>query len=378
MYESIKSFITPKRNEDLILASELQRSNPPTLWLLGKTGSGKSSLIHAITGSTLVEIGNGFQPCTRTASIYDFPYDKPILRFLDTRGLAEAGYDPTSDIEQFTTGQQSDEYSHGIAQAIIVVVKLEDPEQSALISALKKIKRSSKFKQIITVLTAVKQVTEKERERLVSYHKSQLGSVLGNQLTTVEVDFETDDNAVYNLDSLIDAISHYLPIIKLMMNKGDHSNVEESNFNKLENEVLWYCASASATDVIPAVGLVTVPTIQAKMLHSLAQQYGIDWNKRTFAELIGTLGGSFGLQYSLKLGARQLTKFIPGYGQTVGAVTAATMSFATTYGLGRAACYYFYHKSQNEAVSAQEMQAVYKTAMMKTRAMKRKDGEQNE
>ena len=35
------------------------------------------------------------------------------------------------------------------------------------------------------------------------------------------------------------------------------------NFNQLKNEVLWYAGSASASDLIPAVGLVSVPAIQA-------------------------------------------------------------------------------------------------------------------
>src|ERR1700751_3957566 len=60
----------------------------PVIWLLGKTQSGKSSLIRALTGSTDAEIGNGFRPCTRTARMYSFPNEEECLvRFLDTRGL---------------------------------------------------------------------------------------------------------------------------------------------------------------------------------------------------------------------------------------------------------------------------------------------------
>ena len=44
----------------------------PVVWLLGKTGAGKSSLVRALTEQSDAEIGNGFQPCTRTARRYDF------------------------------------------------------------------------------------------------------------------------------------------------------------------------------------------------------------------------------------------------------------------------------------------------------------------
>ncbi|WP_295891125.1 GTPase [uncultured Vibrio sp.] len=369
MYESIKAFINPKQNADLTLSEDVQKVNLPTLWLLGKTGAGKSSLIQALTGRSSIEIGNGFQPCTKTAATYDFPADKPILRFLDTRGLAEAGYDPSDDIEQFILGQSSDTSPVQVGQALVVVIKLDDPEQSALLSVLKQIKSSGKVRHVIAVVTAVKQASTDERKRLISYHESQLNMALGSKVNVVDVDFAMADGTAYNVKGLIEALSAHLPIIHLMTLNKEHVSIEERNFKTLENEVLWYSGSASASDLIPAVGLVSVPAIQAKMLHSLAQQYGIDWDKRVFAEFIGTLGGSFGLQYGLKLGARQLTKLIPGYGQTVGAVTAATMSFATTYALGRAASYYFYHKGREEPVSNEAMQTVYKTAMTKSSAV---------
>ena len=67
---------------------------PPVIWLLGKAQSGKTSLVHAMTGSSRAEIGGGFRPCTRTAQIYSFPNEEEcFLRFLDTRGLGEAGHD---------------------------------------------------------------------------------------------------------------------------------------------------------------------------------------------------------------------------------------------------------------------------------------------
>src|SRR6266566_4850290 len=64
------------------------------VWLLGKTGAGKTAIIAALTGDARAEIGLGFEPCTRTAAFYDVPREAPLLRFLDTRGVGEAGYDP--------------------------------------------------------------------------------------------------------------------------------------------------------------------------------------------------------------------------------------------------------------------------------------------
>lgn len=355
MFDAIKDFINPGKNPDLSSAHEYQNSHLPTLWMLGKTGAGKSSLIQALTGLTSVEVGNGFAPCTMTSSSYDFPQDKPVLRFLDTRGLGEAEYDPTDDIRVCA------EKGH----ALLVVAKVDEPEQSSVLEALKQIRKQSDIKHVLVIHSAVNQVEKEDRARMMSHNQAQFEKAWGKRLPSIDVDFECDSENYFHLDEMINALTEMLPIVGLMVRDKEFSSFEEENFDKLENEVLWYSGSASASDLVPAVGLVSVPAIQAKMLHSLANQYGVEWNKRTFSELIGTLGTSFGVQYGVKLGARQLVKLIPGFGQTVGAVAAAAISFATTYGLGRAACYYFYHKSKGETVSSETMQQLYKDAFKK-------------
>ncbi|PKG38340.1 YcjF family protein [Psychromonas sp. Urea-02u-13] len=358
MFEQIKEFINPSKNPDLTQAHEFQRQHLPTLWLLGKTGAGKSSFIQAVTGLSSVEVGNGFEPCTMTAQAYEFPQDKPVMRFLDTRGLGEADYNPAQDLKEI--GESGN--------AIVVVMKADEPEQSAVLKALKQIKKNKQIKHLLLIHSAVLLSEVNERARQVAFNENQVYEVWGKDLQSVSVDFEQDDGRVYNYDLLLSELTNILPVINLLVEDKEHATVESENFDKMQNEVLWYAGSASASDLIPGVGLVSVPAIQAKMLHGLANQYGVEWNKRTFSELIGTLGSGFALQYSVKLGARQLIKLIPVYGQTVGAVTAAAMSFGTTYGLGRTACYYFYHKSKGEAVSDQAMQELYKNSLKKGKA----------
>ncbi len=358
MLDKIKAFINPAENPDLTRAHEYQRQHLPTLWLLGKTGAGKSSLVQAVTGESEAQIGNGFEPCTINSASYDYPSEQPIIRFLDSRGLGEAGYDPNDDLEFLS------ETSH----ALVVVMKLGEVEQSAVLEALKLVRKQKKIQHMLLVHTAVLEYAPTERQRLVTHQIEQVTKCWGKGLNHVEVDFCTQDDEIYNEALLFDALSALLPVVSLMVDKGEHSDLEEQNFARLEKEVLWFSGSAAASDLIPAVGLVSVPAIQGKMLHSLANQYGVEWNKRAFGELAGALGSSVAIQYSVKLASRQIVKLIPGYGQTVGAITAAAMSFGTTYGLGRAACYYFYSKSKGEDVSPDKMQAIYREALKKGKA----------
>lgn len=99
--DGLKDFlVNPVSDEKIKKASEVNIEAVPKIMLLGKTGSGKSSLVKEMTGSD-VEIGLGFKPCTMSLSEYAFPSeDKPLLKFIDTRGVGEAGFEHEESIEK--------------------------------------------------------------------------------------------------------------------------------------------------------------------------------------------------------------------------------------------------------------------------------------
>lgn len=367
MRNRLKKIFNPEKDPKIQASFEAQKQNLPTLWLLGKTGAGKSSLIQFLTqgsDSSPLEIGNGFMPCTKTAQAYDFPQDMPLFRFLDTRGLGEADYDPTEDIAA----------CQGQSHALIVLAKADEMDQSPVIAALKKIKKSKQIKQVFVVHTGLLMQSEDAGKRGANYHQEAFEKAWGDTLESVELDFLLPAPDGYQTDQLIDKLMAFLPIVGMALQENEDSTQEEASFSKHEKEILWYAGSASASDLVPAVGLVSVPAIQGKMLHSLANYYGIEWDKKAFSKFAATLGTSFGLQYGVKLGMRQLVKFIPVYGQSIGAVTAAVMSFATTYGLGRAGCYYFYQLQKGDPVTQEDLEQIYQEAFL--RAKKLKDAQQ--
>ena len=347
-------FFNPSANSDIEPASAYKNLHVPVLWLLGKTGSGKSSLIHAVTNDDSVKIGNGFRPCTLTACSYDFPQEKPLFRFLDTRGLAEASYDASADI---TACQDR---SH----ALVIVAKAEDPEQSSVLNALQQIRKSGDVAQLLLVHTGVELIVDlHERQQCIAHNQEQVEKTWGSTVEAVAVDFELEDGSTVGVDVLKTKLAELLPIIAQISDDKAYASLEERNFYQVKKEVLWYSAAAGASDAVPAVGLVSVPAIQGKMLHSLANQYEVKWNSRTLSEFAGALGAGFGVQYASRLGIRQLVKFIPVYGQTVGSASAAAISFGSTYAIGRTACMYLFYKSKGDAVPKDELQAVYKKAL---------------
>src|SRR4051812_49494677 len=52
-------------------ARQRAQATAPVVWLLGKTGAGKTAIVSTLTGDPRAVVGAGFEPCTRTASFYD-------------------------------------------------------------------------------------------------------------------------------------------------------------------------------------------------------------------------------------------------------------------------------------------------------------------
>lgn len=139
--------------------TRLARGIAPVVWLLGKTGAGKSSIIASLTGATHAEVGDGFRPCTLRTKIYDLPQDAPLVRFLDTRGLEEPGYDPEEDIN----------FCRSRAHLVIVVMKAADASQAGVLSTIQKIRKAQPTWPVIVVQTGLHNVYPRGGDHPVDY-----------------------------------------------------------------------------------------------------------------------------------------------------------------------------------------------------------------
>lgn len=353
--------INPPSDKELKRASELAISAIPVIWLIGKTGAGKSTIVQSLTGNSQAEVGNGFRPCTKTSSAYEYPADQPILRFLDTRGLGEVGYDPEEDIQ--TLGEQS--------HAILIVARVRDAEQHYVIEALKQIRKSDAAfhaDQILVVHTGASEISdERDRQRAINVNQAQFEKAWGKSLGSCQFDASSNEIGSVSVDELANDLKEKLraivPALQLWLQDKSHQDAEQTNYDRLSAQVLSYAGVAAATDAIPLAGLITVPATQGKMLHSLAQQYDVSWDSRMFSEFIGALGVGFGVAYMSSLAARQLVKIIPVFGPFIGGAAAASISFASTYALGRAACYYLYYFKTGKELQPGLLKQVYEKAM---------------
>ncbi|MFD1344101.1 YcjF family protein [Litorisediminicola beolgyonensis] len=326
----------------------------PVVWLLGKTGAGKSSLVRALTEQTQAEIGDGFRPCTRSATSYDFPADEPLLRFLDTRGLGEAGYDAEEDLKA----------CRGRSHVVLVVCRLDDPVQGMVADALADVARHEPETRAILVLTGADLVPDddarqRSRRQIEAMMRKAAGRTLPSGVLDLAPETSRDVDGVRELRArLLDT----LPAVGLLLARDEAATQEEKAFQSVRRRVLFYAGLAGTTDVAPILGAVSVPATQLAMLRELGQHYGVDWERSTTAAFFGALGLSAGTRFAASYGLRQLAKLIPVYGQTIGAAAAGSISFATTYALGRAAAFFLHARSTGRAPKEAELRDVYARA----------------
>lgn len=310
----------------------------PVLWLLGKTGAGKTSVVRALTGAGAV--GNGFAPGTRDAAFYDFPATEPAVRFLDTRGLGEAGHDAAKDLE----------IAQGLATAALVVLRYDDPVQEPVAEAVRGLKIP-----VLLVFTGADLVPDAGARERVRAH---MRKAIGRDLPFVSLALPPE-GVVSGIEALLDALDSFMPRATAALRRAD----EAREFAKIRPLVLRYAAMAGASDVAPIIGAAAVPAAQGAMLQALAKRHKVTLTSARLGVLASALGTGVLVRLAATHMLRQGAKLVPVAGQTLGAAAAAGASFATTYALGRAASAWLYGTARGAAPDAKTLRSLYDQAL---------------
>lgn len=361
--------------------TEHQSATAPVIWLLGKVQAGKSSIVRALTGDTDAAVGAGFRPCTRSARIYDLPPEAPILRFLDSRGLGEVGYDPSEDLH----------VNAGESHLIMPVFRASDPAQKPVFDALTTIRRQRPDWPILGVVTCLHETyppgaghpapypfgqdaeptgpVPTDLARAVAHHRAALNSLPGNgAVGLVAVDFTQELHGLNPLDYGREALAAALaetapPAIAgaLAAREGDAVTARATS------HVLGYASAAAAADLIPLASTVAVPAVWGKMLHSLAQIHDVEWTRNHLAQFAGCLGGAVLVKETAKHGLKNAAKLVPVVGWTLGTAGSAALTFASSYAIGIAACRYLSYLSRGEPVSEDAVKTAFEEALSRGR-----------
>jgi uncharacterized protein (DUF697 family)/predicted GTPase len=373
MLDHVKHFFSfTHRDEQLKQRLEQlrQRIPVPVFWLLGKTQSGKTSLIKYLTGADEAEIGQGFRPCTRTSREYQFPTpDAPLLTFIDTRGIDEPGYDPREDLDRFN------EQAH----LVIVTVKALDHAQENVLNPLRAIRHAQPSRPVLLVLTCLHEgypqqqhpepypystdastgpaVPEDLRRSLAEQQRrfERLADrIVPVDLTRPEEGF-TEPN--YGGERLKQMVQEMLPgAYRQTLLTLDEATKELKDLYSRHALplIIGYSTLAATAGAIPVpwLDLLILPGIQTQMIHHLARFYGQPLTATRFIELASTLG----LGMLLRQATRELVKFIPFVGMAAGSVLAG----ASTFALGKAFCYYYSAVHKGHVPNPEDLRRYYR------------------
>ena len=369
----------PDAPADTRIAEEA-RARAPVIWLLGMVGSGKSSIIRTLTGSSDAEVGTGYRPCTATARIYEFPEEAPVVRFLDTRGLGEVAYDPAEDLA----------LCEKQAHLVLVVVRAMGPVSAPVLDALTRVRRRHPDWPVVVAQTTLHDFYGgpgapahplpypfgdgtlpggiEALDRSLAAQRETFAKLPGSgAVRFAPIDFTPEEDGLapadYGVDRLWTALEAGSADGVVSMMRHSLQNSGRPGAGRAASHIWGYAAAAGAIDMLPVAGVIGVPVVQGKMLHSLAGMLGVTWTRATLAEFSGCLGAGALLRFGAQFGVRQLVKLVPGYGTVIGGAAAGAASFATTYGLGHAAILYLSSRRTGARFDADAVAEEFRRAM---------------
>ena len=356
-------------------AAQAAAADAPVVWLLGKAQAGKSSIAAALTGAPIA-IGQGFRPITRTASVYDFPAEAPRIRFLDTRGLAEAGYDPAEDIA----------WCRERAHLVLAVVRVQDQAPAPLPDLLDRIRRADPGTAIVIAQTALHDAygpgethalpyawtgTASDDDnpslpatlrRMLASQRAGFSRLRGAAPRFVPIDFTQPGDGLsprdYGFDALVGALAAVADARLAALLAAVRATAEGS----LDRIILWHAGAAAAANAVPVAGLAAAAAVQARLLQALAVRYGVVWTRDRLLAFAGAVGTVMLLRQGLLLGLRQAASLLPPAAPFVVPV-ASLAAFAVTFALGRAACVYLKDLAAGRPVGEDAVRAAFQEAL---------------
>jgi uncharacterized protein (DUF697 family) len=339
-------------------ARERAQANALVVWLLGKTGAGKTAIVSTLTGDPRAEVGLGFEPCTRTAGFYDVPPEAPLLRFLDTRGLGEASYDAAGDISW------CEEQSH----LVLVVMQVSDPVQHVVLDALEQARRRHASWPIVVAQTGLHRLYPKGTAHVLPYpftggqddltnesipralrqalshQRALFDGLRGPPPRFVPVDFTLPEDGFrpedYGLDLLWKVLEDVGPAAFEALHRANADAESDRTRAKSRPLIYGYGAAAAGAGAVPVplVGLGGLAGVITLMLRALAARYDVAWTPSAFGHFSGAVGGGALAWWTLRYGLREMLKLIPVAGTVAAGALNAAAGFGVTVAIGEAAC----------------------------------------
>lgn len=375
---------------------------PPRIFLIGRTGVGKSSLINALCGAYVAPVSDT-RSCTETAQTYQCKDgERTLMEILDTRGIAESDNLNAEISAEDMLINQVKEFSPDVAIFMLNCTHRDDVDSD--VNFLKKLSESyaQAYNMRLPIVAVVNkcdemapsrlknpnEYTESKTKKIAEQVKHYKEIIVKNNLKIDDIiavssliDWMTADGTEIDADSI-----ESLPVsdIENLQIAFDGRYHIEELLNILEKAILDFSArmglrmalklqevvrrianqlnksfSAMSATValspIPISDIYILLLLQGILVCLIASLSGRDISLDTAKEFELSMGGIAGAGYGFRLLAQQASKILNVFWAGSGSAVSASIAALGTSAIGKAAiAYYIDDKTIEEAKSTFE------------------------
>lgn len=362
-------------NELRDLRALLVGRRAPRVAVLGRRGSGKSSLANALLGRELLAVG-AVEDTTAAPAWIDLAVQGHQVRWLDTPGLRAGARPERREAVAKALRSERPDVLLWLFKASQVDAGV-DEDLAELVALRSAISGPDRPVPVVVVMTKVDELPPTERrappyegdsekrasiERAKEVLRGHVQRVTGTELPVVPVctwqrfaEGAVASDWRWNLDALAMEIHRVLPV-SAQIEAARAFERARSVRRKVAMRLVGTATSVSfvvGATPLPIADLAVLIPLQSSMLTGIVYASGRSLGPRAVSEWLAVLGASVGAGVGLREAVRAALKLVPGVGATISGAVAAT----GTWALGVAAVRYFI-----DGVSVQEARAAFSRA----------------
>ena len=380
------------------LMEGIDAHRPPRIFLIGRTGVGKSSLINALCEAYVANVSD-IKSCTENAQIYECrDNERVLMEIIDTRGIAESESINDSVSAEEMLINQINEFSPDVAIMMLNCTHRDDVNSD--VEFLKKLSKTyadiNKMRLPIVVVvnkcdemapTRFKNPSEYPENKIskinevVQYYK---GIIVKNGLkidnivaVSSLIDWQTPDgmevcvenienlpkydidnlqiafDGRYRIEELLDILEEAILDSEARMGLRMASRLNEvvDRLARHLNKIFSGISATVALTPIPVSDIYILLIIQSVLVSLIASLSGRDVSLEAATEFILSMGGIAGAGYVFRLAAQQGSKLLNTLWPGSGSIVSSGIAALGTSAIGKAAiAYYIDDRTMKEAI----------------------------